>query len=79
MVGGSVLSAAACGDLAAGSGSECLGAEVQREVGSEMDGERCDFTAVVLGYDAFVGGVGITRSWGHSGAILRGQLMMEMQ
>lgn len=55
MVGRSVLSAAACGDLAAGSGSECLGAEVQREVGGEMDGERCDFIAVVLGYDAFVG------------------------
>ena len=30
--------------------------EVQGEVGSEMDGERCDFIAVVLGYDAFVGG-----------------------
>ena len=56
MVERSVLSAAACGDLAAGSGSEYLGAEVQREVGSEMDGERCDVTAVVLGYDAFVGG-----------------------
>ena len=56
MVERSVLSAAACGDLAAGSGSGCLGAEVQREVGSEMDGGRCDVTAVVLGYDAFVGG-----------------------
>ena len=56
MVGRSVLSAAACGDLAAGSGSGCLGAEAQREVGGKMDGERCDFIAVVLGYDAFVGG-----------------------
>ena len=56
MVGRSVLPAAACGDLAAGSGSGRLGAEVQREVGSEMGGERCDFIAVVLSYDAFVGG-----------------------